>query len=86
MVGKKCRQKLFLVSTRTEKAERIAVVTYFYFNHQLRAANLAIKLVLIGMENARLQNQTGNFGACRMLPSGYFVRKDGSSGEYFLEF
>lgn len=66
-VRKKCR-KLFLVSTRTEKAAGIAVITYIYFNHQLQAANLAIKPILVGMENTRLQNKRGNFGVCRCFP------------------
>lgn len=74
------------MSTGTEKAGRIAVITYFYFNHQLQAANLAIELILVGMENVCLQNERENFGVCRMLPGICFVSKDGGSGKYFLEF
>lgn len=45
------------MSTGTEKAGRMAVITYFYFNHQLQAANLAIELILVGMENVYFQNE-----------------------------
>lgn len=46
-----------------------------FLKSQLQAANLAIKLILVGMENTHLQNRRGNFSVCRMLPGVYFVTK-----------
>lgn len=75
VLGTNVGRSYFCEHTKRKGRKNCSDNIFFYFNHQLQAANLAIKLILVGLENARLQNKRRNFGVCRMLPGVYFVSK-----------